>query len=57
MNFNPAEPNSTRTITLTYSTDTDGNMEINVDAEGFEDKPEAIHLFLEATLEVLKGDN
>jgi hypothetical protein len=51
--MNPAEPNKTRKIEITYTTDDDGDMEINIDSSGFEDEPQAVPLFLYATLNAL----
>lgn len=51
--LNPAEPNKVREIKLTYVTDDAGTMEIDIDASGFEDDPQAVGLFLSATIKAL----
>lgn len=52
--FNPAEPNTRREIKLTYTTDENGELEIDIDSTGFEDDPRYVSLFILATLESLK---
>jgi len=54
--LNPAEPNTTREIKLTYVTDEEGSMEISIDSLGFEDDPRLVPLFLAATIEAIAGD-
>lgn len=51
--FDPSAPDTKREIRLTYVTDADGEMEISIDTEGFEEDPRAVALFLSATLAVL----
>lgn len=53
--LDPAEPNKTREIKLTYTTDAAGDMEIDIDASGFEDDPQAVGLFLSATMKAISS--
>ncbi len=53
--LNPAAPNRKRKIEITYITDDDGEMEIQLDAEGFEEDPRMVPLFLSATLHTLES--
>ena len=55
--INPAEPNKVRKIELTYSTDDQGDMEINIDTIGFEEDPQAVALFLSATMSAISADS
>lgn len=48
--LNPSEPNTTRTINITYTTDDEGNMSIDLDAKGFEEDERMVPLFLHALL-------
>lgn len=52
--FNPSEPNTKREITLTYTTDESGELEIDISSEGFETDPRYVPLFILATLETFK---
>jgi hypothetical protein len=54
--LNPAEPNKTREIKLTYTTDEAGDMEIDIDATGFEEDPQAVGLFLSATMKAISSN-
>jgi predicted dinucleotide-utilizing enzyme len=51
--LNPSAPNVTRQIHLTYVTDDNGDMEIKVDSEGFDEDPRAVSVFLSATIACL----
>jgi hypothetical protein len=53
--FNPAEPNTRREINLIFTTDENGEMEIDIDSVGFEADPQFVPLFIHATLEALKS--
>lgn len=53
--LNPAESDTTREIKITYVTDSTGEMEINIESEGFEGNDRFIPLYLLATLEALKA--
>jgi hypothetical protein len=51
--LNPTAPNTTREIRLTYVTDENGDMEIKVDSDGFEENPYAVAAFLSAAIACL----
>jgi hypothetical protein len=51
--LNPAEPNTVREIKITYTTDNNGQMEISIDTDGFNEDPQSVGLFLSATMAVL----
>ena len=53
--LNPAEPNTVREIKITYKTDDAGEMDIDIQAEGFEEQPGAVGDFLIATVKALKN--
>jgi len=55
--LDPAEPNVTREIRLTYVTDENGDMEITVDSIGFEEDPSSVLIFLSRTLDAFAGDS
>lgn len=54
--LNPSEPNTTRKIVLTFTTDAAGEMDIDIAGAGFESHPESVGLFLAAAVAVVVGD-
>lgn len=55
--LNPAEPNTKRQITITYTTDDKGDMDIDISADGFEEDPQAVGVFLTATMQAITAGN
>lgn len=52
--FKPDEPNTKREIRIIYTTDSKGDMEIDLESIGFDSSPEMIPAFLTATLRSFK---
>lgn len=51
--INPAEPNTIREIKFTYVTDANGELSINISTDGFDENPEAVALYISATIACL----